>query len=535
MEPGDRIIDLAGAEGWRDPIVSVALAQALSMFLSTQRWFAGKGGCIERVECDCHDIGFDQAGWLLARIRVWLAGQAEPQDYGLPLALAWDDEGDDQPRPPRSCTLARVRIGARIGLLYDACAREAFSQSILRMMAGNVRIPLGEGWLKFSSTRVFRQWAGEAPGSLSVKCLSLDSSNATLNIGGRMLLKVYRRLRAGINPELEMGRFLSDVAGFGNVAPLAGALEYADGNGTVIALALVQGFIDNQGDAWSYTQDYLRCFLGDCLQQPDALRAADGQVHGRYRRFAATLGRRTGELHRVLALHTGDPAFDPEPITVADLEAWSTRIRNQVAATLDRLKSAQSGLPESMQALAATVLDAREAVLARCVAPALSDPLPMKTRCHGDYHLGQVLLVGDDVIIIDFEGEPLRPLQERRAKHTPLRDVVGLLRSFNYAAHAALRQATTAGMGQWQMLAPHVRVWEEQARSAFLEGYAQAARGCASDPDDPWQVQALLELLTLEKASYELRYELDNRPDWLVIPLGGLCELLSLTMKEVPR
>ena len=410
MEPGDRIIDLAGAEGWRDPIVSVALAQALSMFLSTQRWFAGKGGCIERVECDCHDIGFDQAGWLLARIRVWLAGQAEPQDYGLPLALAWDDEGDDQPRPPRSCTLARVRIGARIGLLYDACAREAFSQSILRMMAGNVRIPLGEGWLKFSSTRVFRQWAGEAPGSLSVKCLSLDSSNATLNIGGRMLLKVYRRLRAGINPELEMGRFLSDVAGFGNVAPLAGALEYADGNGTVIALALVQGFIDNQGDAWSYTQDYLRCFLGDCLQQPDALRAADGQVHGRYRRFAATLGRRTGELHRVLALHTGDPAFDPEPITVADLEAWSTRIRSELATTLDWLELARSGLPESMRVLATTVLDAREAVLARCVAPAISDPLPMKTRCHGDYHLGQVLLVGDDVIIIDFEGEPLRPL-----------------------------------------------------------------------------------------------------------------------------
>ena len=159
----------------------------------------------------------------------------------------------------------------------------------------------------------------------------------------------------------------------------------------------------------------------------------------------------------------------------------------------------------------------------------------MKTRFHGDYHLGQVLVAKDDVIIIDFEGEPSRSLEERRHKNSPLRDVVGMLRSFNYAAHAALRQSTADGTTNWEELASYIGDWERLARTAFLEGYAEALRDCPSYPTDPEQAKALLDLFTLEKACYELRYELDNRPDWVAIPLGGLCELLSLETKDVPR
>jgi maltose alpha-D-glucosyltransferase/alpha-amylase len=159
----------------------------------------------------------------------------------------------------------------------------------------------------------------------------------------------------------------------------------------------------------------------------------------------------------------------------------------------------------------------------------------MKTRFHGDYHLGQVLVAKDDVIIIDFEGEPSRSLPERRHKHSPLRDVVGMLRSLNYAAHAALRQATADRTSQWEVLAPYASDWERRARTAFLARYTEAAQDSAAYPADPGQATMLLDLFTLEKACYELRYELDNRPDWVAIPLGGLCEVLSLETKDVPR
>jgi len=509
--------------------------QIIPQFLPTQRWFAGKSGRIETVEFDKYDVWVDQTEWVLARIRVWLAERPEPQDYGLPMALAWEDEGEERLRPLWPYALARVRFRARMGLLYDAYADERFGQALVKMMSRNAQIPLGNGWLKFSSTRIFHELAGDIPEMLSIKRLALDSSNTTLSVGDRMLLKGYRRLRPGINPELEMGRFLTDVAAFANSAPLAGALEYEDEDGNVIALAMLQGFVANQGDAWSYTQDYLKRFLDDCLQQPEVVREAGEGVHGLYLLFAGTLGRRTGELHRGLAQTTGDPAFDPEPITATDLSGWLGQIRREASDTLDRLEQAQWRLAEPARSLAGCLLDARDAVLARFDGIEGAGPWPMKTRFHGDYHLGQVLVAKDDVIIIDFEGEPSRTLPERRHKHSPLRDVVGMLRSLNYAAHAALRQATADRTSQWEALAPYTNDWERQARAAFLEGYTEAVQDSSAYPADPEQATLLLDLFTLEKACYELRYELDNRPDWVAIPLGGLCEVLSLETKDVPR
>lgn len=332
-----------------------------------------------------------------------------------------------------------------------------------------------------------------------------------------------------------MGRYLTDVADFGNAAPLAGALEYEDEEGNVIALAMLQGFIGNQGDAWTYTQDYLKRFLDDCLQQPEMVREAGENVHTLYLLSATTLGRRTGELHRALALTTGDPAFDPEPITAADLETWIAQIRGEAITALERLEQAQWRLAEPARSLAGLLLGAREQLMARFDQLETGGSLPMKTRFHGDYHLGQVLVSKDDIIIIDFEGEPSRSLEERRHKNSPLRDVVGMLRSINYATHAALRQATADGTTQWEALAPYALGWEHQVRAAFLEGYAAAVQDCVSYPADPKQLQMFLDLFTLEKACYELCYELDNRPDWVAIPLGGLCELLSLETKDVPR
>ena len=504
--------------------------QILPGFLPAQRWFAGKGGRIEKVEFERHDIWPDRNEWLLARIRVWLEGRSEPQDYALPLALAWGDDTEEKIRPLLPYALSKVRVRARIGVLYDAFANEQFCQMLVGLMASGARIPMGEGRLRFSATRIFAELAGEAPEALPAKRLALDSSNTSIAIGDRLLMKGYRRVQFGINPELEMGRFLTEI-GFPNIAPLAGALEYEGDNGDRTTLIQLQGFVANQGDAWAYTQDYLKRFLDDCLQQPETVRQAGEEVHALYRIFATTLGKRTGELHRALAQTTGDAAFDPEPISTDDLADWLSRIRGEAVATFERLAQGRAALSEAAQPLAERVLEVRGALLGCLERIGQADPEAVKIRYHGDYHLAQVLVAKDDVIIIDFEGEPSRTLEERRGKHSPLRDVVGMLRSFNYAAHAALRQVATDSPA----LAPYLEDWQRQTRAAFLNGYAEATRDSAGFNIDSAQAAMLLKAFSLEKACYELRYELDNRPDWVEIPLGGLCELLPLAAKEPPE
>ena len=530
------------------------IRQVLPEFLPTQRWFAGKGGRIERVEFGHYAVWVEQTEWVLARIRVWLADRPEPQDYGVPLALAWEDDGEEKLRTLWPYALARVRARAKMGLLYDAFANEQFGQALVKMIARNARIPLGNGELRFSATPAFAQLAGEHPELLPIQRLARDSSNTTLNIGDRMLLKGYRRLQPGVNPELEMGRFLTSIAGFSNIAPLAGALEYDDQQGNLITLALLQGFVANQGDAWSYTLDYLERFLDDCWQQPEGIPVTSENVHAPYLLFAATLGRRTGELHQALAQVTGDPAFDPEPITAVDMAEWLDRIREEVKTTFEHLGASRGQLPAAAQGLAdqvlaagigaprvgryaslvEQVLEARGTAAARAMHIETLTPQAMKTRYHGDYHLGQVLVAKDDVIIIDFEGEPARSLAARRGKHSPLRDVVGMLRSFNYAAHTALRQATADGTRDRLALLPQVNAWEQQTRTVFLDSYVEAAGASPGYPTDPDQARMLLELFMLEKACYELRYELDNRPDWVAIPLTGLCELLAIATRDGP-
>jgi maltose alpha-D-glucosyltransferase/alpha-amylase len=223
--------------------------------------------------------------------------------------------------------------------------------------------------------------------------------------------------------------------------------------------------------------------------------------------------------------------------TFERLEQSRHRLPEPARSLAEQVLAVGIGVPHAGRyaSLATQVLESRGTAAARAAQVEALTPQAMKTRYHGDYHLCQVLVAKGDVIIIDFEGEPSRSLMARRGKHSPLRDLVGMLRSFNYAAHAALRQATADGTRDRAVLLPHVSDWERQTRAAFLDGYVAAAGDSPGYPTDPDQVKVLLELFTLEKACYELRYELDNRPDWIEIPLGGLCELLSLPTKDGAR
>jgi maltose alpha-D-glucosyltransferase/alpha-amylase len=254
----------------------------------------------------------------------------------------------------------------------------------------------------------------------------------------------------------------------------------------------------------------------------------DEDVHGPYLTLIETLGRRTAELHRALTRTGGGAAFAPEPITPQDLAAWRDKVEDEARATLERLERDAPDLPEDQRAAAEALCSHRDVLLRRLSALLPERVDAVKTRYHGDFHLGQVLVAENDVILIDFEGEPARPMAERRMKHSPLRDVAGMLRSFDYAAHVALARVCTDRPEDRPRLEPEARQWERQTSEVFLSSYRAAAADSPSYPHEERQAEALIRLFGLEKVMYELRYELDNRPEWVGIPLRGLRVLLGI-------
>jgi maltose alpha-D-glucosyltransferase/alpha-amylase len=364
-----------------------------------------------------------------------------------------------------------------------------------------------------------------------VRRMDVEQSNSSVVVGERVILKGYRRIHAGPQPELEIARFLDDV-GYRNTPALYGSLEYIDAAGTSTALAIAQEFVESQGDGWAAALAYLERFFD--RQKNMALAPMNGDVsvpdhdyHEIFLKRARTLGVRTAEVHRAFATSNGDPGFEPELVTQADLDAWLVGARAGAEMALATLEREMERIPKDLQPFARELLATREDAYARLTLPSASEFGNLfKTRYHGDYHLGQVLVVADDFKLIDFEGEPGRPLEERRKKSLPLRDVAGMLRSINYAAVAGLRGATHDRAEDTSALEPLARDWERRSVDAFLSGYRESIAGCPSYPSDPAQAQRLLELFVLEKAFYEISYELANRPAWVRIPLEGIRSIL---------
>ncbi|HVR52469.1 MAG TPA: putative maltokinase, partial [Pseudorhodoferax sp.] len=376
------------------------------------------------------------------------------------------------------------------------------------------------GSIRFVPTRAFAELAGSAPEQLTVERQKAQSSNTIVMVGERLFLKGYRRIRKGQNPEFEVGRFLTEVARFTQCAPVAGAVEFVAADGSISTLALLQAHVENQGDGWTYLLGYLERHLEE-LRTPVAAALPD-DVHGAHLALMQTLGRRTAELHLALATRSGDAAFDPEPLTTADVVASREQATADLRQSLDLLHAALPRLPEAMQGEAREVLAASTALAQRIAAGGVLENEGLKIRIHGDYHLGQVLLTRNDFVVVDFEGEPGRAFPERRAKQSPLRDVAGMLRSFDYARAVALRHAAHTPEEAAPMTAP-AREWEAASRAAFLQSYRDTLAGTPLAVSD--QAMGLLALFELQKALYELRYELENRPDWVHIPLAGILAL----------
>src|SRR5699024_8771978 len=345
----------------------------------------------------------------------------------VPLAIAWGESDEEHIRYLLPSTIAKIRRQSRLGILYDALAETAFSQTLVTAIGQHQEIPFATGILRFSRKTAFEKLTSGASFQ-EMGRPATEGTNSTLILDNRLFLKVYRRLREGVNPELEMGRFLTESSPFSNTAPLAGALEYSGPEGTSTTLALLQGFVPNQGDAWNYTVDYLKRYLGCGLAKPlEEVAIELGESEANYMRMMGILGQCTGKLHQALAKETGNPAFDPEPINSSDLISWREHIEGDIEWTLERLARCRSELSEPLHADLNRLLASKE-ILLQWLSLIPSEVRAVKTRYHGDYHLGQVLVAENDFIIIDFEGEPARPLAERRIKHSPLRDVAGMLR-----------------------------------------------------------------------------------------------------------
>jgi maltose alpha-D-glucosyltransferase/alpha-amylase len=445
------------------------LERALPLYLVGQRWFRGKTRVVKEVEV-VDTIPMAHARLKLVELRY---REGDPDTYALPLAP--DGEGG----------------------VVDALTEPGFNALLLEAIAQRRRFRGRRGDLLALPTQHLARLRS-SDHRLDPRLSSAEQSNNSVVFGERLILKLFRRLESGVNPDLEVSRFLTERR-FPNVAPVAGALLYRWGRDQAATLAMLQAYVPNQGDAWSHALDELA--------------SEDVGAIERYVPFAELLGKRTAEMHVALASAPKDPAFAPEATTMLDARSAYQSIRSLAVQVFQTLRRQLPGMAGEDRADAEDVM-AVEEHLHRRLRALLETPISARRiRCHGDYHLGQLLFTGGDFVIVDFEGEPARPLAERRLKRWAMRDLAGMLRSFDYAAEAA-------GVG-------FAREWARRTSLAFTDAYWEAAGDAVFVPTTSEERDLLMDVLQIEKALYELRYELDNRPAWVRIPLRGLLSLVG--------
>jgi maltose alpha-D-glucosyltransferase / alpha-amylase len=443
------------------------LERVLPAYLQGQRWFGARSRRIKDVSV-VDSVAIADAVLKVAEVN-YLTG--DPDTYALPLCPNAD------------------------GRVVDALGEPAFNRFLLDAIAHRRRFRGTVGDVIALPTPHLNRMRGDD--ELAPRLSSAEQTNNSVIFGERLILKLFRRVEDGLHPDLEMSRFLTDV-GFPNIAPVAGTLLYRRDRRRTAALAMLQAYVPNQGDAWSHALTEL---------------SADGDAAGRYAPFASLLGRRTAEMHLALASRPDDPNFAPEPTLMLDARSVYQSVRSLGTQVMQLLRARRGELSDEARADAETVLRGWDQLHSRLRALIGRPITARRIRCHGDYHLGQVLFTGGDYVIIDFEGEPARPLRERRLKRWALRDVAGMLRSFAYAGEAS------------QL--PYGAEWARSAGNAFLEAYLARAAGASFLPADVEERSLLLDVMLIEKALYELRYELDHRPGWVRIPLRGLAELVE--------
>ena len=532
------------------------LTDALERYIRGQRWFGNKSGHIRGLsigEAVPLELGGEGASDDEARLCLVDISYVHSDDerYVVPLVLACG-EHRERALAAHYPVVAHVHL-QELGVdavLYDGIGDPRFAQALLTFFGGGQRASGEHGRLEGRPLAGWEQAYGDGE-DLEPRALQADQSNTSIVYGGRIFVKMFRKLEPGESLDAELGRFLTEQ-GFTHTPTLLASLNYQLGGpeDPPCTVAIAQVFTESEGNAWSYTLDELADFLEFAVAhetlQPPELPAEPGGLEelsetdesiGELDRQVGTfldnmelLGRRTAEMH--LALASGpidDDAFAAQEFSQLYQRALYQSMRNLVGNVFDKLRRGVGELPEAHRPRAKAMLARRDEILERLRRIVGQKIDAERIRTHGDYHLGQVLYTGKDFIIIDFEGEPARALSERRIKRSPLRDVAGMIRSLHYAAAHARQTLSQRGLAPERItenLERWTDWWLEQTTDAYLRGYLEIAADASFMPSQD-DFDRLLDAFVLEKAVYELGYELDNRPDWLPIPLHGIETLLA--------
>jgi maltose alpha-D-glucosyltransferase / alpha-amylase len=516
---------------------SIIERQALVPFLERQRWFGGKARPLEAARfVDWMPLRRGAHPAFVTIIEaVYRDGGRER--YVLPLAMSSGREAAAVEHERPTAVLARI-TGARKGLLHDGLLDGGSCLTLLAAIRDRQHLAMKYGGLEAASREPAGAWP--PPDALTpIGRSAPDQSNTSVLFDKRIFMKMFRRLEPGLNPDIEIGEFLAD-RGFPRVPRLVGSLSYVRDGAEPAAVAMLQAYVPNQGDGWQVTIEELARYFDRTPGLPaptvshESARAwafdeGDGppdavaEAIGISLMTADVLGRRTGELHVRLADAPPDnAAFAPEPLTVDDLRATIRSMQAHAIEQLDRLAASLERMDDRRREIAQRVLSHRDDLVRELEETARVRDAGARIRCHGDFHLGQVIVTEGDVMVLDFEGEPARPLAARRARSSPLRDVAGMLRSFSYAALTGLGAATATRSEDVGRLEPWADLWETWVSAAYLRAYLAATKGASFLPTRTTDIDTLLQLFMLDKAIYELGYELNNRPEWLHIPLAGL-------------
>jgi maltose alpha-D-glucosyltransferase/alpha-amylase len=489
----------------------------LKEYLVKRRWFSAKNEALKAVRfAMIAPLPSTNGRVVMAEVEADLGYRTE--NFSLPLATV--DEADAVTPLPAQLALGRFRRGRQVGFITDAFASDVFGHAVLAALREGATVAIdggssASGELRFIPAPLLAQTP--LPADAEIRRFSAEQSNSSLVIGDAIVIKLLRRLTPGIHPEVEMTRYLTE-AGVECIAQLLGHAERTIAGGEPVTTLIAQAFVRNQGDAWGWTLDWLR----RAMSEADAGHAETADPFAGYLGFAAAMGRRLAEVHAALALPTDNPAFAPEAVTPRESAAWSASVAADLEGVLDTLAARENWDNAETEALARSLVEQRGPLLEAVGRLRLAEGALLKTRVHGDFHLGQVLVAQGDAVIVDFEGEPARSLNERRARTSPAKDVAGLLRSFDYAASMLSAENPAVDTPLLERRRASLDLWRQEASTAFLDAY----RAVAEAQPHPWlrasEEQDIIDIFLLEKVAYEIGYEIANRPAWLHVPLRGL-------------
>jgi maltose alpha-D-glucosyltransferase/alpha-amylase len=544
--------------------------EVLLPYLPSCRWFGGKAKTIRGMTVK-EAIPFAE-GSDVSYILLLEASYTEgtPETYVLPISFALTRKGEEPLEElvvegqrvrldeewltikaklvaeefPQS-VIARLHVNNDEGILYDSTYDGRFREGLLAVIARRKRIRGRQGEIIGGQGRMFRKFAGDNVRSLSSEPLKAEQSNTSILYEDRFYFKLFRRLEEGPHPDREMTQYLTESVAFPSIPPYAGSIEYRQPGSEPTLIGLLQGFVSSQGDGWTYTLDAVGRYFERVLSRkgeiqemptapssmfdvnPDSVPSVLRElIEGHYLEMAGLLGKKTAQMH--LALSSSEEInFAPEPFTMLYQRSVYQSMRTLLRKVLQNLRSNLGRFQEPVQEEVSFVLGSEQRILSLFEEVMSRKFSAMRIRIHGDYHLGQVLYTGKDFYIIDFEGEPARSLSERRWKRSALRDVTGMIRSFHYAVYGALFRETSIRPEDVPVVRPWTDLWYRYVSGIFLRSYLDISGSAPFVPVEKEELQLMLKVFLLEKAVYEVGYELNSRPEWVAIPVKGIKDLLA--------